>query len=72
MSLSHPYQLKGVTDFVLHNFIQSKEKLILVDDFEWNYTEIIQGNSGKSRGLAPYYYYLQQIDHRYSPKMVST
>jgi hypothetical protein len=38
MGLSHPYQLKVVTDFVLHNFIQLKEKLILVDDLEWNYT----------------------------------
>jgi hypothetical protein len=53
MILSHPYQLKMVTDFVLHNFIQPKEKLILVDDLEWNYTKIIQGNSGKSYGLAP-------------------
>jgi hypothetical protein len=55
MSLSYPYQLKVVTDFVLHNLIQPKEKLILVDDLEWNYTELIQGNSEKSHRLAPYY-----------------
>jgi hypothetical protein len=30
-----------VTGFVLHNFIQPKEKLILADDLEGNYTEII-------------------------------
>jgi hypothetical protein len=58
MSLSHPYQLKVVTDFVLHNFIQPKEKLI-------------QGNGEKSLGLAPNYLqqsnlkHLQHTDHRY-------
>jgi hypothetical protein len=41
MSLSHPYQLKMMTEFVLHNFIQPKEKLILADDLEGNYIEII-------------------------------
>jgi hypothetical protein len=67
MSLSHSYQLKMVTD----NFIQPKEQLILVDDLEWNYTKIIQENSGKSQGFAPYYFqdsflkHLQHIHHRY-------
>jgi hypothetical protein len=48
LRISHPDQLKIMTNLIVYNLVQQKKQLILVNYFQWDEIHIKQENRGIS------------------------